>query len=72
PQQTIAGVLSFLQLDWHDDCLHFHRLRNRVRTASLHQVRQPLYQGSVGRWRNYAGAFEALQRDLQHAGVSCK
>jgi hypothetical protein len=25
-----------------------------VRTASTWQVRQPLYSGSVGRWRNYA------------------
>jgi tetratricopeptide (TPR) repeat protein len=40
-------------LEWDPNCLEFHRLQRPVRTASLMQVRQPLYQRSVARWKNY-------------------
>lgn len=50
---VIEDLLHFLGLDWHPDCLEFHRLRNRVRTASVWQVREPVYRESSGRWRNY-------------------
>jgi hypothetical protein len=40
-------------LDWDPACLEFHRTERSVRTASVVQVRQPVYQRSVARWRNY-------------------
>ncbi|MCK4869159.1 MAG: sulfotransferase [Alphaproteobacteria bacterium] len=56
-------LLAFLELDWDPACLNFHRNRRPVITASHTQVRQPIYSGSVGRWRNYAqeSAFVAAQ-----------
>ncbi|MFC1778143.1 sulfotransferase [Pseudomonadota bacterium] len=53
PRVGVEGILNYLGLDWHDDCLNFHRLKNTVKTASVWQVRQPLYTTSSGRWRNY-------------------
>jgi tetratricopeptide (TPR) repeat protein len=47
-------LVAFLGLDWDEACLTFHQMRRPVRTASVSQVRRPLYQGSVGRWRPYA------------------
>ncbi len=41
-------------LQWDAACLAFHRTQRPVRTASVNQVRQPLYSSSVGRWRAYA------------------
>ncbi len=41
-------------LPWDDACLSFHRAARPVRTASVNQVRQPLYATSVERWRAYA------------------
>ncbi|MGH8672602.1 MAG: tetratricopeptide repeat-containing sulfotransferase family protein [Burkholderiales bacterium] len=46
-------IIEFLGLEWEPDCLEFHRTERAVRTASVWQVRQPLYDRSVGRWRNY-------------------
>jgi hypothetical protein len=40
-------------LEWDPACLSFHETRRVVRTASMIQVRQPIYQRSVGRWRQY-------------------
>ena len=51
-------------MEWEPACLDFHRTRRPVRTASLIQVRQPVYRSSIGRWKNYeaelAGLFAAL------------
>lgn len=52
-QATITTALAFLGLQWDSRCLDFHEQDNRVRTASVSQVRRPLYSASVGRWRNY-------------------
>jgi tetratricopeptide (TPR) repeat protein len=46
-------LIDFLGLDWDPACLDFHRTDRPVATASLWQVRQPLYGSSVGRWRRY-------------------
>ncbi|MBF0448462.1 MAG: tetratricopeptide repeat protein [Magnetococcales bacterium] len=46
-------ILEFLDLDWDDSCLKFHKTERSVKTASNWQVRQPIYTGSVDRWRHY-------------------
>ena len=46
-------LIEFLGLDWDPACFQFHKTRRVVATASAWQVRQPLYDSSVGRWRRY-------------------
>ncbi len=46
-------LIAFLGLEWEPACLEFYRTERAVRTASTWQVRQPLYDTSVGRRRNY-------------------
>ena len=69
PRSALEPVLTFLGLDWDEACLDFHKLDNRVRTASVTQVRQALYQSSVGRWGNYAEYLEPLRDYLRSAGI---
>ena len=64
PREVIGAALAFLHLDWDDSCLQFHRTRERVRTASVHQVRQPLHQRSSGRWRHYERQLQPLREYL--------
>jgi hypothetical protein len=51
-------------LPWDEACLAFHRTARPVRTASVNQVRQPLYGSSVERWRPYARHLEPLGLDF--------
>ncbi len=44
-------IIAYCGLDWDDACLAFHTVERAVRTASVVQVRQPIYRSSVGRWR---------------------
>lgn len=64
PETISRQMLAYVDLDWHQDCLQFHRTRREVHTASLAQVRQPLYRSSVERWRNYDGHLSPLKAAL--------
>jgi hypothetical protein len=46
-------LIAHCGLEWDDACLAFHKNRRTVRTASQQQVRQPIYNRSVGRWKRY-------------------
>lgn len=53
-------LLAHCGLSWDSRCLDFHNHGRSVRTASVAQVRRPLYQSSVGRWRRYAAHLAPL------------
>ena len=57
-------MVAFCGLDWDDACLRFHEHRRTVRTASLAQVRRPIYASSVGRWRHYEKYLGPLRDGL--------
>jgi Sulfotransferase family len=57
-------LIDFLGLEWDPACLSFHRTERTVLTASHWQVRQPLYDSSVGRWRNYEKHLGPLLSEL--------
>lgn len=62
-------LLEFCGLDWSADCLAFHENAAAVMTASAAQVRQPIYAGSIGRWRRYGAGLEPLAAALRAGGV---
>jgi tetratricopeptide (TPR) repeat protein len=52
--ETVARQLvAWCGLEWEPECLAFHSGRRTVRSASLAQVRRPIYKNAVGRWKNY-------------------
>ncbi len=46
-------LVSWLGLDWEPACLSFYESDRLVRTASITQVRQPIYRSSVAKWKAY-------------------
>jgi len=60
-------MIDFLGLPWDAACLRFHETQRAVRTASVTQVRQPIYRSSKGRWRAYARHLEMLRAALGDA-----
>lgn len=47
-------------LEWDDVCLDFHKTDRSIRTASVTQVRQPIYNTSLERWRHYDAFLDPL------------
>ncbi len=66
---TSRRLIAWLGLEWHDDCLHFHQTERLVRTASVTQVRQPIYRRSVARWRRYESMLAPLLDHLHRRGL---
>jgi tetratricopeptide (TPR) repeat protein len=65
PRPAVEGLVSFCGLEWEEGCMAFERVKNAVRTASVWQVREPLYQRSSGRWRHYASQLAPLEAALR-------
>jgi hypothetical protein len=53
PEPVIRRVIAGCGLPWEDACLHPERNPRAVKTPSKWQTRQPIYRGSVERWRRY-------------------
>jgi tetratricopeptide (TPR) repeat protein len=53
-------IVSSCGLEWEPACLAFHESKRPVRTASVAQVRQPIYKRSVARWKHYESALGEL------------
>ena len=64
-QRVGRQMISHLGLDWQDGCLNDSMTSGVVRTASLAQVRQPVYQSSVNRWRHYDAMLGDAKRALK-------
>lgn len=58
-------MLDFCGLDWEEGCLEFHKDTRRVRTASVSQVRQPIYRSSVEKWRMYEAQLAPLRATIK-------
>ena len=63
-------LIGFLGLDWEPACLDFHKTDRPVLTGSAWQVRQPLFDRSVGRWRKYERYLGPLCEVLEAARVT--
>ncbi len=61
-------ILSYCELDWDAGVLDFHKHERPVKTASASQVRKPIYDTSVARWRNYEKILGPLLAELGDLG----
>lgn len=58
-------IVAHCGLAWDPACMEFWRVERAVRTASVVQVRRPLFAGSVGRWRAYERELRPLLEALR-------
>jgi tetratricopeptide (TPR) repeat protein len=59
------AMVTHCGLEWEESCLAFHQTRRPVHTASMTQVRQPIYRTSIGRWRRYKDQLKRLIEALE-------
>jgi len=57
-------LLAFCDLPWEAQCLTFHQIERPILTASRWQVRRPIYDSSVGKWRHYEQYLRSLRSAL--------
>jgi tetratricopeptide (TPR) repeat protein len=59
-ETEIRNLLEFCGLKFESGCLRFHESDRIVRTESLLQIRQPINDASVGRWKSYKKHLDPL------------
>jgi Flp pilus assembly protein TadD len=59
-EKEAKALIAFLGLDWNDKCLEFHKSDRPVKTASVAQVRRPIYKTAVKRWKKYGTGLKPL------------
>ncbi len=57
-------LLEWCELDWSEDCMNFFQAKRLVNTASIVQVRQPVYKSSISLWKKYGSALNPLLEAL--------
>lgn len=63
-ETQVRRILEFCQLDFEQDCLHFHRTDRAIRTASSEQVRQPINTGGMQQWRPFDSYLAPMKTAL--------
>jgi len=57
-------IAAHIGIEWDASCLDFHQSKRAVRTASVSQVRQPIYTTSVNRWHKYEPYLKPLLDEI--------
>jgi hypothetical protein len=57
-------LVEWCGLEWNDACLRFYENKRPVRTASVTQVRQPIYSSSMGRWKKWEPYIKPLLDEI--------
>lgn len=75
PQRALHETCTFLDLPWREDLVEHQKhlqARPRIATNSYHQVAEPIYTRSIGRWQRYRDAlwpfFPVLERHAEYFG----
>jgi tetratricopeptide (TPR) repeat protein len=64
-ERQARRIVTHCGLEWDDACLSFYETQRSVRTASAAQVRRPIYQSSIGRWRPHEARLQPLLKELE-------
>jgi hypothetical protein len=63
-------MLEYCKLSWEEQCLRPHEGAGYSATASATQVRRPVHQESVGKWKHYQNELQPLAEILLAAGIT--
>jgi tetratricopeptide (TPR) repeat protein len=64
-EDEVRKLIDYCDLEWNDACLSFHKNKRSVRTASLAQVRKPIYTDAINFWRNFEEELKPLADTLR-------
>ncbi len=59
-EKEARRIIEFLGLEWDPACLDFHNSNRPVKTASVAQIRKPIYKTAVKRWMKYGDGLQPL------------
>jgi len=59
-EKVARDLIEFIGLPWDSACLKFHESSRPVKTASVAQIRKPIYKSAMKRWERYGSGLQPL------------
>lgn len=59
-EKFARNLVEFIGLPWDPACLMFHDSDRPVKTASVAQIRKPIYKNAINRWEKYGSGLQPL------------
>ena len=63
-EHEVKKLLKHYDLDWDKNCLEFYKNKKTVSTASVAQVREPIYKSSVKKWEKFSNQLIDLKERI--------
>jgi len=63
-EKEVKKLLDFCELNWDENCLNPQNNKKAVATASLAQVRSPIYKSSIEKWKNFEFGLNELRKKI--------
>ena len=63
-EEEIKKMVKYCDIEWDENCLSFYKNKKSVSTASLAQVRSPIYKSSIKKWEYYSEDLQLLKKLL--------
>jgi hypothetical protein len=64
-KSTLQSVTDFIGVKWHADCLRFHDNEASVRGPGYAELKEPLYNNAIGRYRHYTAGLKPIAPILE-------
>ena len=71
-EKETRKLLKACDLEWDEKCLQFYKNSRAVVTASIAQVRQPIYKSSVKSWKKCKAQLESAFEPLSKESIFIK
>ncbi len=65
-ESSVRKLLEYCELEWDDAVKEYYNTPREIQTASVVQVRQPLYNTSIKRWEKYKKHLKPLIEELKY------
>ena len=69
-RSVTQSMLEYCHLSWEEQCLRSHESDGHSATASAAQIRNPVHQESIGRWKHYRNELQPLAGIFLAAGIT--
>lgn len=68
-EEKVKEIAEFCELEYTPELLEFYKKTKAVKTASVSQVRKPIYKDSLQRWKNYENLLQPVIDILGEEGI---
>ena len=69
PDTEIKKLISFCDLEWEDSCKLFYKNKRPIKTVSISQAREPLFNSSISSFENYKTYLTNLFSNLDKKDI---